>query len=187
LTFDEHSPHSVSWSPDGRQVVTASSVDSSAKIWDPNTGQVSLDLFPSDITYGVLGVAWSPDGEKIATISTDGLARIWDPVSGEQLLAFNGPSSEDWVSWSPSGDYLAIGGEIFNASTGNQVLDFNYSFASWSPQGTALALNSYTYDLVVFPIWPSLDELVDFAKSCCLIGSLTAEERLEFGLPPRQE
>lgn len=181
-------PHSVSWSPDGTKVATAGSEENSAKIWDPNTGQVLLDLFPSDFTFAVAGVAWSPDGERIATISTDGLGRIWDPVSGGQLLAFNGPSSEDWVSWSPSGAYLAIGGEVYKAGTGDQLLKFpDYSFASWSPQGTAIAFSNYYRDLAVYPIWQSLDELIDFAKSCCLIGSLTAEERLEFGLPPRSE
>jgi WD40 repeat protein len=188
LTFGEHSPVSASWAPDGDRIVTAS-LDGSAKIWDAETGEVLNDLFPEDFTSGVSTAAWSPDGTRIATFSQDSVGRIWDADSGEQILTFNTVSGEPKAFWSPSGDHIVTGGlngvQVWDANTGNQLLSLSDSFAysKWSPDGTRIALGDNVGPLEVFPIWRSLEELVDRAKDCCIIGELTVEERAEFGLP----
>jgi WD40 repeat protein len=188
LTFGEHSPVSASWAPDGDRIVTAS-LDGSAKIWDAETGEVLNDLFPEDFTSGVSTAAWSPDGTRIATFSQDSVGRIWDADSGEQILTSNTVSGEPKAFWSPSGDHIVTGGlngvQVWDANTGNQLLSLSDSFAysKWSPDGTRIALGDNVGPLEVFPIWRSLEELVDLAKDCCVIGALTAEERAEFGLP----
>lgn len=41
----------------------------------------------------VVGVAYSPDGQRIVTASYDGSARIWDAASGEPLLVLRGHAS----------------------------------------------------------------------------------------------
>jgi hypothetical protein len=41
--------------------------------------------------------------------------------------------------------------------------------------------------LQVFPVWDSLQELIDYAKECCVVRELTPDEREQFGLPPREE
>jgi len=33
----------------------------------------------------VTSVAWSPDGDRVATASVDNTVHIWDPVTGEGL------------------------------------------------------------------------------------------------------
>jgi WD40 repeat protein len=39
---------------------------------------------------GVLSAAFSPDGTRIVTGSTDQTARVWDAASGRELLALRG-------------------------------------------------------------------------------------------------
>ena len=39
--------------------------------------------------------------------------------------------------------------------------------------------------LQVFPIWPSKEDLIDYACDCCVFWELTLEERQFFGLPER--
>ncbi len=56
----------------------------------------------------VKGVAWSPDGERIATASRDRTARLWSVGTGVELaiLAVHDDWSED-VAWSPDGERIA--------------------------------------------------------------------------------
>jgi len=37
----------------------------------------------------------------------------------------------------------------------------------------------------IFPIWHSAQELIEYARECCIIRDLTPEERERFGLPER--
>jgi serine/threonine protein kinase/WD40 repeat protein len=56
----------------------------------------------------VLDVAFSPDGEWIATGSLDYTARIWETRTGQNVATLSGSSSPPFrVQWSPAGDYLA--------------------------------------------------------------------------------
>ena len=56
----------------------------------------------------VRGVAFSPDGKRIATASIEGTAKIWDAVSGQELLTLRGHSDKVWgVAFSPDGTRLA--------------------------------------------------------------------------------
>jgi hypothetical protein len=40
---------------------------------------------------------------------------------------------------------------------------------------------------VIKRIWASPDELIAHAYDCCVTRKLTAEERVQFGLPAREE
>jgi WD40 repeat protein len=35
-------------------------------------------------------VAWSPDGKRLATASSDQSAKVWDGASGQELFTFKG-------------------------------------------------------------------------------------------------
>ena len=50
---------------------------------------LTLKGHTSDIT----GVDYSPDGKRIATASIDSTARLWDALSGAELLTLNGHAS----------------------------------------------------------------------------------------------
>ncbi|HSH04558.1 MAG TPA: hypothetical protein VLL52_18755, partial [Anaerolineae bacterium] len=139
--------NSVSWSPDGSQLASAS-WDNSVIIWDADSGDHALTL--SGHWDSVYSVSWSPDGTQLASASADNSVIIWDADSGDHALTLSGHSADvNSVSWSPDGTQLASASRdnsviIWDADSGDHTLtlsghsDFVYS-VSWSPDGTQLA------------------------------------------------
>ncbi len=67
-----------------------------------------LDATLSGHTEGVLGVAFAPDGERIATASRDGTAKLWDATSGAELTTLSGHTDWVWgVAFAPDGERIA--------------------------------------------------------------------------------
>jgi WD40 repeat protein len=64
---------SVSWSPDGRRILTGSA-DETTKVWDADKGTEVLTL--KGHTDRVRSVSWSPDGRRILTGSADKTAKV---------------------------------------------------------------------------------------------------------------
>jgi WD40 repeat protein len=99
------------------------------------------------------GLAFSPDGTRLASGSFDGFIRIWDTNTGHVLLSLTG--HEDpvrTVAFTPDGHRLASCGDgktvrIWDAATGRQLLcltghsDSVYAVA-FSPDGGTLATGS---------------------------------------------
>jgi WD40 repeat protein len=78
------------FSPDGQQLVTASS-DNTAKIWNVESGKLLLNL--EGHRNHVNTVKFSLDGLKVLTASRDSTAKIWDAKSGKILINLKGHSS----------------------------------------------------------------------------------------------
>jgi WD40 repeat protein len=76
------SVQSAEFSPNGKQIVTASR-DGTARIWDAATGQSLAAILGH--SADVRGARFSPDGEKVVTCSDDMTARVWDAHSGQAL------------------------------------------------------------------------------------------------------
>jgi WD40 repeat protein len=83
-------------------------MDQTVKIWDTRTWQEVGSL--RDLSSGILSVAFSPDGRRLATGGTDSTVKLWDAATGELLHTFHGHN--DWVhavAFSPDGRRLASG------------------------------------------------------------------------------
>jgi WD40 repeat protein len=76
-----------------------------ARIWDVQSGEVLATLAsqPGD----VLGIAFSPDGSRLATSTGDGTVHLFDAASGLQRLALSGAAAPGDVAFSPDGSMLA--------------------------------------------------------------------------------
>ena len=96
---------SITYSPDGKRLA---SIDAeSAKIWDANpemhTGWYVLSLPHRD----GLCVAFSPNGNLVASGGRDKSIRVWDPTTGAELLTMKCADQVLDVSFSPDGKQLA--------------------------------------------------------------------------------
>jgi WD40 repeat protein/DNA-binding SARP family transcriptional activator len=85
---------------------TVTGAGETVEVWDPAAGRRVETLAGN--TGGVLDLAFSADGSRLATGSLDGTVRIWNPSSGEQLLTLRGHyGSASSVAFSPDGSRLA--------------------------------------------------------------------------------
>src|ERR1700758_4706566 len=72
---------SARFSPDGRQIVTASK-DGTARLWDAATGKPIGEQMQSN--EAVCAAEFSPDGKWLATASTWD-AQVWDAATGKEV------------------------------------------------------------------------------------------------------
>jgi eukaryotic-like serine/threonine-protein kinase len=147
--------YSVAWSHDGRYIASGWD-DNIARVLDATTGKIVSKY--SKHTNFVKSVAWSPSPNStlIATGSKDKSVRIWNAISGIDVLTppYTGHSaSVRSVAWSPDGTLIASGSEdhtvrVWNATTGSDIFnshststghkDLVFSVA-WSPDGKYIA------------------------------------------------
>jgi len=103
----------ATFSPDGKQVITAS-LDATARLWDSQTGrQLAVLKGHAD---RVLDGAFSPDGTRVATASSDRTVRIWESASGKEIAVLNG-HKRGVVSVA----YSADGAQLMTRSDDNTV------------------------------------------------------------------
>jgi len=88
--------NAVSFSPDGKMVVTGSSDRGGGylRLWDAKTGKLLRRFDGHEDT--VLSVAFSRDGKRLLTSSYDETARLWNVETGELVRTFVG---HDWWVW----------------------------------------------------------------------------------------
>ncbi|MFC2045959.1 WD40 repeat domain-containing protein [Chloroflexota bacterium] len=140
---------------------------------------------------------WSPDGKRIATHSDDTTGgRVWDASKGELLLTFTGHAGSVFgLDWSATDERLLTvsndgTAKIWEAGTGAELLSYSLgpqlTEGAWSPDMKQIALSAADGKIRILDVhWNTTDGLFAYARECCLIRQLTADERELFGLPPR--
>jgi WD40 repeat protein len=124
LTGHMDGVHAVAFSPDGKQLATASH-DGTARVWDAASGN-EVKLLQGH-TGAVYSVAFSPDGQRVATAGHDGLVLVWDVRSGELLSMLEGHQHAVLtVGFTPDGDVVSGGQDTtarrWNPSEEKEVL-----------------------------------------------------------------
>jgi WD40 repeat protein len=79
---------------------------------------------------------------------------------------------------------------VWDTTTGEEYYSFRAPdfvlSVDWSPDGKHLVTSGHFNTPVVLRVWPSTEELIEYAYDCCVTRELTAEEREQLGLPPSQ-
>ncbi|MCP4702026.1 MAG: tetratricopeptide repeat protein [Gammaproteobacteria bacterium] len=146
---NDYSQHAA-FSPDGRQVIIASS-DHNAYLWDVRTNQqlAVLKGHAEKVTHA----EFSPNGQYIVTASDDGAARIWDVQTKQLLHLLEGHQGEIYTGiFSPDSAHVATASadgaaRVWSADTGEVLYilekhDEHVVQVRFSPDGRLLATQS---------------------------------------------
>lgn len=146
-------------SPDGKSCAIGTGGGGTLLLVDVDAGRelARADACPS----GLLALAWSPDGELVATGGQHERARVWR-ASGE--LARELPGGGPWVehvAWAPRGDRLATASgrvvRVWNRGAEPLVeagpLPSTVTGLAWRPDGAAIAATCYG-GVHVWPLRP---------------------------------
>lgn len=106
-------PMPASWAPDAPAVATASH-GSMARLWDVSdpTAATPIGDGLAAHTDNVVGVAWSPTGDVLATLDLDRNIAFWDVAylpSPRQIgptITLPGDMASGLMAWSPDGRFL---------------------------------------------------------------------------------
>jgi WD40 repeat protein len=149
-----YSPY-MAWTRDLSRVAITSAMDQSTTLlWDYEQQRVVGTLHSSASEFSDLGLAWSPDGQRLLQVTSDtnqNNVTCWNVQTQSALYAvpnthMTGVGS---LCWSPDGQRAAVTGEkvlvMLNATNGQELmaqpLNNEAPLAlAWSPSGTRLAL-----------------------------------------------
>lgn len=142
---------SARWSPNGEFIALGGSQGFPGPGWVYIFSAQGQLLRSWEVQYlSVGGLAWSPDGTKLAT-SGGGDYAIWDPSTGDLIRRAANASTYDGADWSPDGKEIAFatwnGSVVYNATTGAQIYEthvgngsvYDQRGVAWSHDGTHLA------------------------------------------------
>src|SRR5262249_32422572 len=99
-------PHAAAFSADGKTLVVAD--PHAVRLWDlAGTGEKRV--LPGH-SRGVAGLAFSPDGRRLASTGNDARVHIWDPATGARLQSLPALRGHiEAVTFSPDGRLLVTG------------------------------------------------------------------------------
>lgn len=131
------------------------------------SNQVTGQFAPDN---SIVAIDWSPNGQQIATINTNGEIKVWNALTGTEILTLHdgmqNSEGAGGIAWSPNGEKLAgtVQNEIWiwNASNWQRTLTIENSQTprimwsiAWSPDSSQIATVSYSGSPYNFQLWNS--------------------------------
>lgn len=160
----------LTWSSDGKNIASGGE-DKLVQVW--NLQREKTNFFTSwlfhargQFTYRghfgrVNSVAWSPNGQRLASVGSDKTLQIWDSVTGRKFFIHNNPSSTlTSVAWSYDGHYVATGGndklvQVWDTITRTSIATYAghngyITSVSWAPDGKQLVSASVDHTIHIW-------------------------------------
>lgn len=154
------SVNSVSFSPDGRSVLTGGD-DQTLKLWDVSTGE-EIRSFTGHASL-VSSVIFSPDGRYALSGSWDQTLKLWDVETGKEIKTFIGHVNlVSSVSFSPDGRTVLSGSldqtlKLWDVETGKEIRTFTghsgpVTSVSFSSDGRTALSGSYDKTAILWHV-----------------------------------
>lgn len=143
-TLDTGPAAGLAVSPDGESVVTFSGP--TAKLWRIADGAL-LEVFAGHVET-VTAVAFSPEGQRLATAAADGSVRVWRARDAAQLLRLNHVGQVISLAYRSDGRVLVTGSNLgvtaWDAISGSRIRIIDIrprttSAVAFSPDGNIVA------------------------------------------------
>ena len=148
-TFEGQRVKSITFGPNGEKIATVNVfAEPAVQLWDVNTGTLLQTLYQP---VNIWSVAFSPDGNRIATGDNNGTIRLWDTHTGLHLrtLRGNGISLQvQSLAFSPDGTILASADNagkvlLYEVHKGQIAIAFN---------PPAIADQTFTVNTLISPL-----------------------------------
>ncbi|KAK7357133.1 hypothetical protein VNO80_16416 [Phaseolus coccineus] len=104
--------YSVASSPKDAALVATGGGDDRGFLWKIGQGDWAFELQGHE--ESISSVAFSYDGQRLASGSLDGIIKVWDVSGNLEAKKLEGPGGGiEWLSWHPRGHILLAGSEDF--------------------------------------------------------------------------
>ncbi len=146
-TIDTNPRGEIAFNKDGSILASAEGTDKVVNLWNTDTGKLQKTLggHLGDVYY----VAFSPNGDVLASGDSDGNIILWNPDTGQLLRTWHADTL-DGLTFSADGRFLANGGrdepnvKVWNPDTGQLLHTFEPKVEivldiAFSPDGNILA------------------------------------------------
>ena len=175
---------SVAFSPSDETYVASGSYDKTICIWDVGNRKLGVGPLTGHEDY-VRAVAYSPDGTRLVSGSSDETVRIWNSETGQLLSTFNGHSELVYsVAYSSDGSHIVSGSGnkiilVWNVQSGEIVGEPITGHGDWvssvcfSPDGKRILSGSRDNTARIWdaftgqPLFPSFRGHTEVVRTVC--------------------